>query len=177
MKPLDLKLFVPLVLTTTLSSIFFTEHVSTRNIKKYKYLVRVITEFKSNLTNLTDEELLNFLKTGEPSPIPEAPIINFPFLHNCGTLLISLSPKGNIKINSQDIASLENTIPLTQILYRNFIEREEAKVFEPNSNKIVKAAIIKAPRSANYGDVAKVIDAVKSSGADPIILQIDDLPE
>lgn len=141
------------------------------------FVVRVPTEFKSNLTNLTEEELFEYLKTGEPLPIPEMPIPNFLNLHNCGTLLISLSSKGNIKINSQDIATLENTSPLTEKLNEVFREREEAGVYEENSDKIVKAVIIRAPRSAKYGEVAKLIDAVKLSGADPIVLQLDDLPQ
>lgn len=37
------------------------------------------------------------------------------------------------------------------------------------------AVFIKAPQGLDYGSVAKVVDAVKSSGADPIALQIDDL--
>lgn len=177
MKLLDFKLFAPFILTTTLLSLLLTEHIATRNYKKYRYLVRVPTEFKSNLTNLTDEQLLNFLRTGEPSPIPDTTRPNFPFLHNCGTLLVSLSTQSKIKFNMQDVGFIENVIPLSKKLSEIFREREEAGVFEDNSDKIVKAVIIKAPRSAKYGDVAKLIDAVKSSGADPIILQIDDLPE
>ena len=38
-----------------------------------------------------------------------------------------------------------------------------------------RSVFIKAPRGLDYGSVAKVVDAVKASGADPIALQIDDL--
>jgi biopolymer transport protein ExbD len=72
---------------------------------------------------------------------------------------------------------LENTIPLTEKLNEIFRERERNGVFEPKSDRILKAVIVKAPRYAKYGDVAKLVDAVKSSGADPIVLQIDDLPQ
>ena len=40
---------------------------------------------------------------------------------------------------------------------------------------LVKTLIIKGTRSLRYGDVIKIIDAVKGSDADPIFLQIDDL--
>lgn len=40
---------------------------------------------------------------------------------------------------------------------------------------IEKTVFIKVPRGLDYGSVAKVVDAVKSSGASPISLQIDDL--
>ena len=58
-----------------------------------------------------------------------------------------------------------------------FTYREKSGVFEENSNKVVKAVIVKVPRSVKYGNVLKIIDAVKSSGADPTVLQIDDLPQ
>ncbi|MBA2737206.1 MAG: hypothetical protein H0U50_10535, partial [Pyrinomonadaceae bacterium] len=41
--------------------------------------------------------------------------------------------------------------------------------------KVEKTVFIKAPRGTDYGSVAKVIDAVKLSGANPISLQIDGL--
>jgi biopolymer transport protein ExbD len=41
--------------------------------------------------------------------------------------------------------------------------------------RIEKTVFIKAPRSLDYGSVAKVVDAVKLGGAEPISLQIDDL--
>lgn len=40
---------------------------------------------------------------------------------------------------------------------------------------VPRAVFIRAPRKTGYGDVAKVIDAVKISGAYPISLQIDNL--
>jgi len=43
------------------------------------------------------------------------------------------------------------------------------------TNEIEKTVFIKAPKNLNYGSVAKVVDAVKTSGAAPIGLQIDDL--
>jgi biopolymer transport protein ExbD len=44
-----------------------------------------------------------------------------------------------------------------------------------NTNEIEKTVFIKAPKNINYGSVAKIVDAVKASGAQPIGLQIDDL--
>jgi biopolymer transport protein ExbD len=43
--------------------------------------------------------------------------------------------------------------------------------------RIERTVFIKAPRSVRYGEVAKVIDAVKGAGADPVGLQTDALPE
>jgi biopolymer transport protein ExbD len=41
--------------------------------------------------------------------------------------------------------------------------------------RIEKTVFIKAPKSTSYGDVAKVIDGIKGSGARPVGLQIDGL--
>jgi biopolymer transport protein ExbD len=40
---------------------------------------------------------------------------------------------------------------------------------------VPRAVFIKAPPNLDYGSVAKVVDAVKTAGADPIALQIDEL--
>jgi biopolymer transport protein ExbD len=40
---------------------------------------------------------------------------------------------------------------------------------------IEKTVFIKAPRGLDYGSVARIIDAVKTAGANPVSLQIDDL--
>jgi biopolymer transport protein ExbD len=46
----------------------------------------------------------------------------------------------------------------------------------PEDERVEKTVVIKANRSCRYGDVIKLIDAVKGTGANPIILQLDDLP-
>ena len=43
--------------------------------------------------------------------------------------------------------------------------------------RIERTVFIKAPRSVRYGEVAKVLDAVKGAGASPVGLQTDALPE
>ena len=45
----------------------------------------------------------------------------------------------------------------------------------PVSDLAERTVFIKAPRSLDYGSVARVVDAVKMAGAFPISLQIDDL--
>jgi biopolymer transport protein ExbD len=42
---------------------------------------------------------------------------------------------------------------------------------------VEKTVFIKSPRSVKYGEVVRIIDAVKQAGAQPIGLQIDDLTE
>ena len=45
----------------------------------------------------------------------------------------------------------------------------------PEADRIQKTVFIKAPRLLPYGEVAKVIDALKGAGANPVGLQLDDL--
>jgi biopolymer transport protein ExbD len=47
----------------------------------------------------------------------------------------------------------------------------------PEEERIEKTVFVKAPRSLHYGDVVKVIDAIKGAGANPVGLQVDDLPQ
>jgi len=41
--------------------------------------------------------------------------------------------------------------------------------------RVEKTIFIKAPRNIPYGEVARVLDGLKGTGADPIGLQLDDL--
>jgi biopolymer transport protein ExbD len=45
----------------------------------------------------------------------------------------------------------------------------------PGPERIERTVFVKAPRGISYGEVARVIDAVKGAGANPVGLQIDDL--
>ncbi len=47
----------------------------------------------------------------------------------------------------------------------------------PVSDRIERTVFIKAPKTLDYGSVARVVDAAKLAGAYPISLQIDRLEE
>jgi biopolymer transport protein ExbD len=53
----------------------------------------------------------------------------------------------------------------------------EARAEVPLAQRIEKTVFVKGALSLKYGDVLRVIDAVKGSGAHPVGLQIDDLAE
>jgi biopolymer transport protein ExbD len=46
----------------------------------------------------------------------------------------------------------------------------------PPDERIERTVFVRAPRSTPYGEVARVIDAVKGAGAQPVGLQTDELP-
>ncbi len=104
---------------------------------------------------------------------------------NLKTLIVALNSDSSLKLNTEnDLGVVEEPEKLILRLAQIFKERTKNRVYSENAElnndltedeKIEKTVFIKAPRTIDYGSVAKVIDAVKLSGANPINLQIDDL--
>lgn len=94
------------------------------------------------------------------------------------TLVVAINKADrNITLNNEAMGNVTNPAELTNRLTAIFKERESQGVFREGTNEVEKTLFIKSPRSLKYGDVVKVIDAVKQSGAQPIGLQIDDLTD
>ncbi len=94
------------------------------------------------------------------------------------TLVVGIN-KGDMKVtlNNESTGDVSDASSLTEKLSTTFKDREANGVFREGTNEVEKTVFIKSPRSVRYGDVVKVIDAVKQAGAQPIGLQIDDLAE
>jgi len=101
------------------------------------------------------------------------------------TLVVSISPDLQIKLNQDPLGSVNDTTPLAQKLALTFQQRKEQRAYKvgmetrsdvKEDDRIEKTVFVKAPRAARYGDVVKVIDAIKGAGASPVGLQVDDLP-
>jgi len=102
------------------------------------------------------------------------------------TLVVSIAPDLQLKLNQDNIGSVNDTGPLSQKLTQVFQERKSQRAYKvgmetrtdlPEDERIEKTVFVKAPRSMKYGDVVKVIDAIKGAGANPVGLQVDDLPQ
>lgn len=102
------------------------------------------------------------------------------------TLVVSISNDLQLKLNADAIGSVNDTSPLSQRLAQLFQQRKETHAYKPGmetrsdvpeADRIEKTVFVKAPRSLKYGDVVKVIDAIKGAGASPVGLQVDDLPQ
>jgi biopolymer transport protein ExbD len=94
------------------------------------------------------------------------------------TLVVEINKStGGVTLNKEDQGNVNDTAALESKLTSIFKERETNGVFRANTNEVEKTIFIKAPRGIKYGDVVKVIDAVKVAGAEPIGLQVDDLTE
>jgi biopolymer transport protein ExbD len=100
------------------------------------------------------------------------------------TLVVSITPDLQIKLNSDPMGSVNDTSALAAKLQQTFQQRKEQHAYKvgmetsnaPEDQKIEKTVFVKAPRALHYGDVVKVIDAIKGAGASPVGLQVDDLP-
>jgi len=102
------------------------------------------------------------------------------------TLVATISSDLNVSLNMDAMGSVNDLDPLNQRLQEIFRLREDQYVLKPGyemrtnlpmSERVEKTLTIKAPRRVKYGDVVKVIDAAKRAGANPIVLQLDDLPD
>ena len=83
------------------------------------------------------------------------------------------------------MGSVNDPAALAQRLTAVFAQRKDQRAYKvgmeartdlKDDERIEKTVFVKAPRATKYGDVVKVIDAIKGAGASPVGLQVDDLP-
>ena len=101
------------------------------------------------------------------------------------TLVVSISTDLQIRLNQDAMGSVNDPSALAAKLQQVFQQRKEQRAYKvgmesrsdvPEDQRIEKTVFVKAPRALRYGDVVKVIDAIKGAGASPVGLQVDDLP-
>lgn len=94
------------------------------------------------------------------------------------TLVVSINgATKDVALNNEPFGNVTDTEKLQNKLREVFTQREQNGTIREGTNEVEKTVFIKAPKSVRYGDVVKVIDAIKTAGASPIGLQIDDLTE
>lgn len=100
-------------------------------------------------------------KTSHPNPL---------------ALVIAVDRNRSLRINREsDFGTVDDTGKLVAKLSEVFADRSANGVFDDADEKIQKTVFIKAPSRLPYGDVVKVVDAVRIAGAEPVSLQIDDI--
>lgn len=104
----------------------------------------------------------------KPKPLPKP---------NPLTLVVYIDKTKNVFLNKAAMGNSGETANLMKNLTDVFKQREENGIFREGTNEVEKNTFLKASLSLNYGDAAKVIDAMKGSGAQPITIQIDDLQD
>jgi len=93
------------------------------------------------------------------------------------TLVVAIDKDASVKLNNETKGDTSDTSPLENELIAIFKDRETNGVYRDNTNEVERTVFIKAPKGVKYGEVVKVIDAVKAAKASPVGLQIDDLTE
>jgi biopolymer transport protein ExbD len=92
-------------------------------------------------------------------------------------LRVDISKDLKLQLNGQDMGSVNDTGQLSKTLTDVFQKRKEMNQVNPQTGELYKTVFIKAPKSVKYGEVVKVIDAVKGAGAQPVGLQVDALDQ
>ncbi|HEY6802364.1 MAG TPA: biopolymer transporter ExbD [Pyrinomonadaceae bacterium] len=155
--------------------------------------VRRITPPSINVTPLIDVLLVLLIIFMVASPLRPhqfralvpAPPDNRHLDPNPKTLVVTVDSDRTLKLNAlTDMGTVDDMSKLTQKLTDVFAERIKNRVFRddlvarfdlPDSQRVEKTVFVKAPRALSYGELARVIDGLKGSGAEPIGLQLDDL--
>lgn len=117
--------------------------------------------------------------------LPAIPHNDLEIKPNIHTLVVTIEPDRTLKLNqASGMGTVDDLSPLSSKLKLVFEERLRNRAFRldliarldlPESQRIEKTVFIKAPRNIPYGEVARVLDGLKGTGAEPIGLQLDDL--
>jgi len=117
--------------------------------------------------------------------VPSVPHNDSDIRPNILTLVVAIEPDRTLKLNNlSDMGTVDNLSPLTAKLISIFEERTKQRAYRsdmlarldlPERERIEKTVFIKAPRNLKYGEVVRVMDGLKATGADPIGLQLDAL--
>ena len=111
--------------------------------------------------------------------IPSEPDSTHDIKENPWTLVVTVGGDSSLHLNKEALAgNVNEPEQLIERLSTIFRQRTENMAFVEGSGstpRIERTVFIKAPKATDYGTVAKVVDAVKQAGADPVSLQIDNL--
>ena len=117
--------------------------------------------------------------------VPSPPDNSLDLPPNPHTLVVTIEPDRTLKLNhDSDMGTLDDMSKLTKRLVAVFADRTRNRAYRPDlrnridlpdSVRVEKTVFIKAPRTLPYGEVARVMDGLKGTGASPIGLQLDDL--
>ncbi|HTG85907.1 MAG TPA: biopolymer transporter ExbD [Pyrinomonadaceae bacterium] len=117
--------------------------------------------------------------------VPSPPDNNSQVDPNPLTLVVTIEADRTLKLNRDaDMGTVDDPSKLTKRLVWVFNERAKNRSYRadmvnrfdlPDAVRVEKTVFIKAPRNISYGEVARVMDGLKGTGASPIGLQLDDL--
>ena len=109
--------------------------------------------------------------------VPSEPANEKDILPDPRTLVVVVGSDATLRLNGEkDLGTVNDPTKMIERLRAVFSQRQTNSVLSASGDGAIERSVfMKAPSMLDYGSVAKVVDAVKLSGADPIALQIDDL--
>jgi hypothetical protein len=164
----NILLFFTILSFTYFSSWYFSN-------KPVSQVIRVKASKEYN-ENFTKQEFLDFAKDGNTYPFMFAMNKGFYSPYSLEDLHVRINSNGKIKLNSDEAGTIADYELLKAKLGAVFWFKTKNKDFEEGTTEIHKRVFVDASGSIEYEKVIKVIDAIKEVGAEPIVLQIDDLP-
>jgi biopolymer transport protein ExbD len=96
--------------------------------------------------------------------IPDRPEPEQPVVDNTQTLVVTINRIGGYALNMQPAKTL------------NELQSQLSRALDGRPADL-RAVFLKAPRELSYGEVAKVIDVMKTAGCAPTVLQIENLDQ
>lgn len=117
--------------------------------------------------------------------VPDEPLNRSDIPPDPLTLVVTIEPDRTLKLNDlSNMGTVDDLSALNAKLISLFEDRRRNHAYRPDmvtrtdlpeQQRIQKTVFIKAPLAITYGEVARVMDGLKGSGADPIGLQLDNL--
>lgn len=117
--------------------------------------------------------------------VPAKPNTTLPPHERPLELVVTIKADRSLMLNGlSDMGSVDDTSKLTVALLDLFQRRLQNHAYRyelrdrsdlPEDVRVEKTVFIKAPRLIPYGEVVRVLDGIRSAGATPVGLQIDDL--
>jgi hypothetical protein len=112
---------------------------------------------------------------------PDATVIDY----DCGTLTVTITADRMITLNTESFGTLNDTGPLAsklsalfqqRIAQRAYLSGFESRSDLPIMERIPRTVLVRPSRSLRHADVLRLIELLKEAHADPIGLQINNLP-
>jgi hypothetical protein len=166
-----------LYIAALVAGIYFASWYISQQKFESVFVVKIPKDFSRGLSA---DERVQIAKDNCDNPSPLFDRRYSPFRIN--PLLVYVSVENGRRIHASafersDLRNVSDIESLVSVLRNLFDERKKYSVYEECSHIIIiKTVMFRASRSMKYGEVVKVIDAIKEVGAEPIVLQIDDLP-
>lgn len=141
-----------------------------------------VDEIQIQDTEGENNPLVTLRKRNNPAKIDRELAVLKP---NPLTLVVGINADGDLSLNSEYVGKVSDAAALIRRLESIFKGRESNRAYKPGmetrsdipmDKRIEKTVWVKASRSQTVGHVLKLIALLKSAGAKPIGVQLDDLP-